>query len=235
VQNLHSHETCGKEAAKLVLDIIRLRRAFGAVPVQATQRPDRNPLSKAISANGGIQIAPRIMDDHAVDRLTGMAAGLVVGMTLTCREGRSDRARSAVRNTDAQVRCVDTVHGDRTGRCCESVGLDLERETLLGVSAGNARGRLHSDETGTGSATFDAELGAFEFQSGDGRGTRGIGGAGDESLTDDSDNRYRCRSESSPNGRPRAGRHAHRVLPVKFGRRSSGAVPWLSPGIASSA
>jgi hypothetical protein len=87
VQNLHSHETCGKEAAKLVLDIIRLGRAFGAILVQATQRPVADPLPKAISANAGIQIPPRIMDDYAVDRLTRMAAGLVVGMTLTCRKG----------------------------------------------------------------------------------------------------------------------------------------------------
>jgi S-DNA-T family DNA segregation ATPase FtsK/SpoIIIE len=48
VQNLYSHETYGKEAAKLVLDIIRLGRAFGVILVQATQRPDADSLPKGI-------------------------------------------------------------------------------------------------------------------------------------------------------------------------------------------
>ena len=71
VQNLYSHETYGKEAAKLVLDIIRLGRAFGVILVQATQRPDTDSLPKGISANAGIRIALRIMDDYANNAILG--------------------------------------------------------------------------------------------------------------------------------------------------------------------
>lgn len=71
VQNLYSHEVYGKEAAKLALDIIRLGRAFGVILVQATQRPDADSLPKGISANAGIRIALRIMDDYANNAILG--------------------------------------------------------------------------------------------------------------------------------------------------------------------
>ena len=71
VQNLYTHEVHGKEAAKLALDIIRLGRAFGVILVQATQRPDADSLPKGISANAGIRIALRIMDDYANNAILG--------------------------------------------------------------------------------------------------------------------------------------------------------------------
>lgn len=71
VQNLYTHETYGKEAAKLALDIIRLGRAFGVILVQATQRPDADSLPKGISSNAGIRIALRVMDDAANNMILG--------------------------------------------------------------------------------------------------------------------------------------------------------------------
>lgn len=79
VQNLYSHEVHGKEAAKLVLDIIRLGRAFGVILIQATQRPDADSLPKAISSNAGIRIGLRIMDENANNMILGAgmyAAGI---------------------------------------------------------------------------------------------------------------------------------------------------------------
>ncbi|AEA23110.1 cell division protein FtsK/SpoIIIE [Pseudonocardia dioxanivorans CB1190] len=79
VQNLFSHETYGKEAGKLALDIIRLGRAFGVMLVQATQRPDADSLPKGISSNAGIRIALRVMDDYANNAILGAgmyAAGI---------------------------------------------------------------------------------------------------------------------------------------------------------------
>jgi DNA segregation ATPase FtsK/SpoIIIE, S-DNA-T family len=61
----------GKEAAKLALDVIRLGRAFGVILIQATQRPDADSLPKGISANAGIRIALRIMDDYANNAILG--------------------------------------------------------------------------------------------------------------------------------------------------------------------
>ncbi len=88
VQNLYSHEAYGKEAAKLVLDIIRLGRAFGVILVQATQRPDADSLPKAISSNAGIRIALRIMDDFANNSIlgAGMYAAGVRATDFTVRD-----------------------------------------------------------------------------------------------------------------------------------------------------
>ncbi|MFR9807080.1 cell division protein FtsK [Pseudonocardia sp. RS010] len=71
VQNLYSHETYGKEAGKLALDIIRLGRAFGVILIQATQRPDAESLPRGISANAGIRIALRVMDADANNMILG--------------------------------------------------------------------------------------------------------------------------------------------------------------------
>jgi S-DNA-T family DNA segregation ATPase FtsK/SpoIIIE len=88
VQNLFSHETYGKEAAKLALDIIRLGRAFGVILVQATQRPDADSLPKGISSNAGIRIALRVMDDYANNAIlgAGMYAAGVRATDFTVRD-----------------------------------------------------------------------------------------------------------------------------------------------------
>lgn len=71
VQNLYQHEQFGKEAEKLVLDIIRMGRAVGVILVQSTQRPDANSLPKAISANAGIRIGLRMMGWLESDMILG--------------------------------------------------------------------------------------------------------------------------------------------------------------------
>jgi S-DNA-T family DNA segregation ATPase FtsK/SpoIIIE len=79
VQNLYSHETYGKDAARVVLNLIRLARAFGVILIQATQRPDADSLPKGISSNAGIRVALRIMDDYANNAILGAgmyAAGI---------------------------------------------------------------------------------------------------------------------------------------------------------------
>lgn len=88
VQNAYSHEVYGKEIAKLVLDIIRLGRAFGVILVQATQRPDADSLPKSISANAGIRIALRVMDDYANNAIlgSGMYAAGVRATDFTTRD-----------------------------------------------------------------------------------------------------------------------------------------------------
>lgn len=71
VQNLYQHETYGKEAERLVLDVIRMGRAVGVILVQSTQRPDANSLPKAISANAGIRIGLRMMGWLESDMILG--------------------------------------------------------------------------------------------------------------------------------------------------------------------
>jgi S-DNA-T family DNA segregation ATPase FtsK/SpoIIIE len=55
----------------MVLNLIRLARAFGVILVQATQRPDSDSLPKGISSNAGIRIALRLMDDAANNMVLG--------------------------------------------------------------------------------------------------------------------------------------------------------------------
>lgn len=74
VQNLYMHETYGKEAAELVLYIIRMGRAFGVILIQATQRPDADSLPKAISAQAGIRICLRVMGYQENDMILGTGA-----------------------------------------------------------------------------------------------------------------------------------------------------------------
>lgn len=74
VQNLYLHEIYGKEAAELVLYIIRMGRAFGVILIQATQRPDSDSLPKAISAQAGIRICLRVMGHIENDMILGTGA-----------------------------------------------------------------------------------------------------------------------------------------------------------------
>jgi S-DNA-T family DNA segregation ATPase FtsK/SpoIIIE len=71
VQNLYTHEEYRKEATSLVLDIIRMGRAVGVILVQATQRPDKDSLPKAISANAGVRICLRVTGWQENDMVLG--------------------------------------------------------------------------------------------------------------------------------------------------------------------
>lgn len=71
VQNLYTHEEFGKEAERLVLDIIKMGRAIGVILVQSTQRPDAGSLPKAISAQAGIRIGLRMMGWLESDMILG--------------------------------------------------------------------------------------------------------------------------------------------------------------------
>lgn len=89
VQNLYQHETYGKEAERLVLDIIRMGRAVGVILVQSTQRPDANSLPKAISANAGIRIGLRMMGWLESDMILG--SGMNQKGVTAAQFTRSDR------------------------------------------------------------------------------------------------------------------------------------------------
>ncbi len=71
VQNLYTHEEFGKEAERLVLDIIKMGRAIGVILVQSTQRPDAGSLPKAISAQAGVRIGLRMMGWMESDMVLG--------------------------------------------------------------------------------------------------------------------------------------------------------------------
>lgn len=88
VQNLYSHERFGDRAEAAALRIIRMGRAFGVILIQATQRPDKDALPKAISAQAGIRICLRVMGFRENDMVLGdgMSSKGIAAQTLGMKD-----------------------------------------------------------------------------------------------------------------------------------------------------
>jgi S-DNA-T family DNA segregation ATPase FtsK/SpoIIIE len=70
-QELFSHEKYGKEAGTLCTGIIKRGRALGVILLLATQRPDKESLPTAISANVGTRFCLRVMGQLENDMILG--------------------------------------------------------------------------------------------------------------------------------------------------------------------
>ena len=70
-QELFSHEKYGKEAGALCTAIIKRGRALGVMLLLATQRPDKESLPPAISANVGTRFCLRVMGQIENDMILG--------------------------------------------------------------------------------------------------------------------------------------------------------------------
>lgn len=70
-QELFSHERYGKEAGALCTAIIKRGRALGVMLLLATQRPDKESLPPAISANVGTRFCLRVMGQIENDMILG--------------------------------------------------------------------------------------------------------------------------------------------------------------------
>ncbi|WP_369233273.1 cell division protein FtsK [Streptomyces sp. R21] len=70
-QELFSHEKYGKEAGSLCTAIIKRGRALGVILLLATQRPDKDSLPPAISANVGTRFCLRVMGQIENDMILG--------------------------------------------------------------------------------------------------------------------------------------------------------------------
>ncbi|MFD1547141.1 FtsK/SpoIIIE domain-containing protein [Nonomuraea guangzhouensis] len=70
-QELFSDDEYGQEAAKYATAIIKRGPALGIILILATQRPDKDSLPKAISANAGIRICLRVMGWQENDMILG--------------------------------------------------------------------------------------------------------------------------------------------------------------------
>ena len=99
-QELFMHPQYGSEAADLCLRLIKLGPAVGIILLLATQRPDKDSLPTAISANVGIRFCLRVMDQIANDMILGTSrykAG-IRATTFTART-RASATSSAPRMT----------------------------------------------------------------------------------------------------------------------------------------
>ncbi|WP_433513654.1 FtsK/SpoIIIE domain-containing protein [Nonomuraea sp. CA-143628] len=70
-QELFADDEHGEEAAKYATAIIKRGPALGIILILATQRPDKDSLPKAISANAGIRICLRVMGWQENDMILG--------------------------------------------------------------------------------------------------------------------------------------------------------------------
>jgi DNA segregation ATPase FtsK/SpoIIIE, S-DNA-T family len=70
-QELFSHAEYGKEAGELCTAIIKRGRALGVILLLATQRPDKNSLPTAVSANVGVRFCLRVMGQLENDMILG--------------------------------------------------------------------------------------------------------------------------------------------------------------------
>ncbi|GAA2466519.1 cell division protein FtsK [Streptomyces macrosporus] len=70
-QELFSHPEYGKEAGALCTAIIKRGRALGVILLLATQRPDKESLPPAISANVGMRFCLRVMGQIENDMILG--------------------------------------------------------------------------------------------------------------------------------------------------------------------
>ncbi|WP_405890271.1 cell division protein FtsK [Streptomyces sp. NBC_00133] len=70
-QELFSHPEYGKEAGALCRAIIKRGRALGVILLLATQRPDKESLPTAISANVGTRFCLRVMGQTENDMILG--------------------------------------------------------------------------------------------------------------------------------------------------------------------
>ncbi|MFG2962293.1 cell division protein FtsK [Streptomyces sp. NPDC048288] len=70
-QELFAHEKFGKEAGALCTAIIKRGRALGVILLLATQRPDKESLPPAISANVGTRFCLRVMGQIENDMILG--------------------------------------------------------------------------------------------------------------------------------------------------------------------
>lgn len=73
-QELFSHSEFGKEAGELATQIIKRGRALGVILILATQRPDKNSLPTAVSANVGIRLCLRVMGQIENDMILGTSS-----------------------------------------------------------------------------------------------------------------------------------------------------------------
>ncbi|WP_455362594.1 cell division protein FtsK [Streptomyces sp. SYSU K21746] len=136
-QELFSHETYGKEAGALCTAIIKRGRALGVILLLATQRPDKDSLPPAISANVGTRFCLRVMGQIENDMILG---------TSTYKNGiratsftKSDKGIGYLVGAadDPQIVRTYYIDGPTADRICDRARkARIEAGTLTGFAAG---------------------------------------------------------------------------------------------------
>jgi DNA segregation ATPase FtsK/SpoIIIE, S-DNA-T family len=147
-QELFSHEKYGKEAGALVTAIIKRGRALGVIILLATQRPDRDSLPTAISANVGIRFCLRVMGQTENDMVLGTSS-YKNGIRATSFT-KSDRGIGYLvgAGDDPQIVRTYYIDGPAADRICERArAARIAAGTLTGTAAGQAPERREAADT----------------------------------------------------------------------------------------
>ncbi len=147
-QELFSHETYGKEAGALCTAIIKRGRALGVILLLATQRPDRDSLPTAISANVGSRFCLRVMGQTENDMVLGTSSykNGVRATTFT----KSDKGIGYLvgATDDPQIVRTYYIDGPEAERICDRArAARIAAGTLTGMAAGKTPERAAAVDT----------------------------------------------------------------------------------------
>lgn len=139
-QELFTHPEHGKDAAHLATAIIKRGRALGVMLALATQRPDKDSLPTAVSANVGIRFCLRVAGQIENDMILGTSAyrnGIRATMLRPSDKGVGWLVGAA---DEPQIVRGYYVDGDDTKRAVGVARLLRERAgTLSGAAVGEAQ------------------------------------------------------------------------------------------------
>ncbi|MQA14428.1 MAG: cell division protein FtsK [Pseudonocardiaceae bacterium] len=136
-QELFSHKTHGARAGELCEAIIKRGPALGVVLVLATQRPDKDSLPTAVSANVGIRLCLRVMGQVENDMVLGTSAyrNGIRATTFTARDKGIGYLVGVADDPQIVRSCfIDRPTADRIGD--RARGLRDAAGTLTGHAAG---------------------------------------------------------------------------------------------------
>jgi S-DNA-T family DNA segregation ATPase FtsK/SpoIIIE len=136
-QELFSHKSHGARAGELCEAIIKRGPAMGVILVLATQRPDKDSLPTAVSANVGIRLCLRVMGQVENDMVLGTSAyrNGVRATTFTARDKGIGYLVGVADDPQIVRSCfIDRPTADRIGD--RARGLREAAGTLTGHAAG---------------------------------------------------------------------------------------------------
>lgn len=144
-QELFSHSEYGKEAGALCTAIIKRGRALGVILLLATQRPDKDSLPPAISANVGTRFCLRVMGQIENDMILGTSAyrnGIRATTFTKSDKGIGYLAGAADDPQIVRTYYIDNPTADRI--CDRARAARITASTLTGLAAGDAPERRES-------------------------------------------------------------------------------------------
>ncbi|OEV10521.1 cell division protein FtsK [Streptomyces nanshensis] len=147
-QDLFAHGEFGKEAGNLCTAIIKRGRALGIILLLATQRPDKESLPTAISANVGTRFCLRVMGQLENDMVLGTSMyrrGIQATSFTKADKGIGYLAGALDEPQITRGYYIDSVEAERI--CARARKARIQAGTLTGYAAGEEPERTKGGDT----------------------------------------------------------------------------------------